>query len=252
MSEETNLVPAQHAYHLMDMLGTIERMAGKVDADTMQKLLDMQLTVMQRQAEIEFNEAFTQLSAKLPRIVKKGSVAYKDKQSGKSDEAFKFATYEDIDVKVRPLLIEHGFSLIYDTEERAGGGLIMTVTLLHVKGHNRKSSIPLALDSSGGKNNIQAMGSSSSYGRRYAMCNILNIVTIGEDDDAGSAFPIDTEQAAEIDALIRETGMNREKFLKVLKVEDVREIRQKDAARALNTLKARKLDQQEKNNADTK
>jgi len=225
-------------------LALIERMAVNpdVDADKMQKLLDMNLKIMDRQAEIEFNQAFGRLSKKLPRIVKKGSVGYKDKKTDIVEEAFKFATYEAIDEKVRPLLQEEGFSLSYDTQERTGGGIVVTAILSHINGHSRTSSIPVALDNSGGKNNIQGMGSSSSYGKRYAMCNILNIVTVGEDDDANSAFTIDTEQAAEIDLMIREVNMNREKFLKVLKVDDVRSIKAKDYARAINSLKAKKYD----------
>lgn len=224
------------------MLALIEKSMTTATPENMQKMLDVQINMMRMQAEIEFNEAFTRLSQKLPRIAKKGTVGYKDKQSGKVEEAFKFATYDTIDEAVRPLLAQEGFSLSYDTEERQGGGLIMTATLLHVKGHSRKSSIPLALDSSGGKNNIQAMGSSSSYGRRYAMCNILNIVTVGEDDDAESAFPIDTEQAVELDLKLTESGLDRKKFMKVLKVEDLRELRQKDFGRAMNTVKAKIYD----------
>ena len=216
--------------------------SGMVDATVIHSLLDAEERWRKSQAEIEFNEAFSRLSQKLPRIVKKGSVAYKDKQSGKSEEAFRFATYETIDEAVRPLLADEGFSMLYDTKEREGGGLIMTATLLHSKGHKMQSSIPLALDSSGGKNNIQAMGSSSSYGRRYAMCNILNIVTIGEDDDANSAFPITTEQAIELDLKLTESGLDRAKFLKILKVEDIRDIRVKDYGRAMNTVKAKIYD----------
>lgn len=216
--------------------------SGMVDATVIHSLLDANERWMKTQAEIEFNEAFTRLSQKLPRIVKKGSVTYKDKQSGKNEEAFKFATYDTIDEAVRTLLSGEGFSLLYDTKEREGGGLIMTATLLHVKGHSRQSSISLDLDSSGGKNKIQAMGSSSSYGRRYAMCNILNIVTVGEDDDANSAFPITTEQAVELDLKLTESGIDRIKFMKVLKVGDLRDLRVKDYGRAMNTVKAKIYD----------
>jgi hypothetical protein len=41
----------------------------------------------------------------------------------------------------------------------------------------------LPLDTSGSKNNVQAVGSSTSYGKRYTATLLLNIRTKGEDDD---------------------------------------------------------------------
>jgi hypothetical protein len=35
----------------------------------------------------------------------------------------------------------------------------------------------------GGKSNVQAVGSTNSYLRRYFACNIFNIVIVGDDDD---------------------------------------------------------------------
>jgi hypothetical protein len=227
------------------MLAAIERMSEKADPETLSKLLDVQMRVMAKQAEMEFNSAFTDMSQRLPRIIKKGSVGYREDKNNKSSaiiEAFKFATYEDIDAKIRPILQEFGFSLSFDTQERAGGGVVVTATLAHRNGHSRSSSIPVALDNSGGKNNIQGMGSSSSYGKRYAMCNILNIVTVGEDDDAEGAFVINDEQIEEIEQLILDSGTKPAAFLKLLKAETLSDIKQKDFARAVNSLKAKKLD----------
>lgn len=224
------------------MLAAIERMAEKADPETLSKLLDVQLRVMDKQAEMEFNSAFTEMSMRIPRIIKKGSVGYKDKATQKTEEAFRFATYEDIDAKIRPVLQEFGFSLSFDTQERAGGGVVVTATLAHRNGHSRSSSISVALDNSGGKNNIQGMGSSSSYGKRYAMCNILNIVTVGEDDDAEGAFCINEGQISEIEQLIIESGTKPAAFLKLLKAETLNDIKQKDFARAVNSLKAKLYD----------
>ena len=39
------------------------------------------------------------------------------------------------------------------------------------------------LDTTGGKSEVQAAGSTNSYLRRYIACNIFNIVVVGDDDD---------------------------------------------------------------------
>ncbi|WP_409524602.1 ERF family protein [Pseudomonas sp.] len=62
----------------------------------------------------------------------------------------------------------------------------------------------LPLDTSGSKNAVQAVGSSTSYGKRYVMSALLNLTTRGEDDD-GHAVPtanVTSVQAAGITALL--------------------------------------------------
>ncbi len=58
--------------------------------------------------------------------------------------------------------------------------------------------MPLPLDTSGSKNNIQGMGSSLTYGKRYLVTAMLNIVTEGEDKDGNDNPPITEEQVNKI------------------------------------------------------
>lgn len=222
-------------------LALIERMAinPAVDADKMAKLLDMQLKVMDRQAEIAFTEAMTRLMPRLPVIDKKGTISFKDKNG--VERKTPFARYEDIDEAIRPLLIEEGFSLSFDTEATAGAPLIKG-TLSHKSGHYRTVSMPLPLDTSGSKNNLQAMGSTISYGKRYLVGMLLNIITRNEDDDGGylDSLPIDTEKAANINTRVMKFGdAYHAKFLAYMKVNDVREIMQKDFKKAITALEAK-------------
>lgn len=215
------------------------------DIAKMERLFDLYERAQKRQAEIEFNESLSRISQKMPRITRSSTVAYdvdkNDKTKGKVD-AFKFASYENIDKVIRPLLVEEGFSLSYTTEPRVGdgGGLMMTGTLSHRSGHSRSASISLALDASGGKNNIQAMGSSSSYGKRYTMCMLLNIVTVGEDDDGNGATFITTEQVLEIESQLEEIDADLAKFLEFMNVETIGDILLKDLPKATNMIAAKK------------
>jgi hypothetical protein len=85
------------------------------------------------------------------------------------------------------------------------------------------------------------MGSTTSYGRRYTMCMLLNIVTVGEDDDGrGADSVVENEQAVEIDLLIAEVDANKGKFLKFMGVGDVRDIKAADYQKAVNALAAKK------------
>lgn len=224
-----------------NMFEVVARAAAdpKLDAEKLMKLLDMQEHIMAKQAEIDFNSALARLD--LPRIVRKGSVAYSDK-SGVSKEAFKFARWEDIDKVIRPLLSAEGFTLSFNSDARDGGGAVITGTLSHVGGHSRKASLPLALDNSGGKNNIQGMGSTISYGKRYTATMLLNIVTVGEDDDGGGDDEVITnEQAVEIDLLVVEVKADRERFLKWIGAFEVQNIKAKDYEKAVSKLNEKKV-----------
>jgi len=221
------------------VLDIISRVASdpNLDASKLMTLLDAQERIMNKNAEIAFNDAMSRLSSKMPRIVRSGSVGYKNKDSGKMEEAFKFARWEDIDQKIRPLLAEEGFSLSFNSQAREGGGAVITGTLSHVGGHSRSASLPLALDNSGGKNNIQGMGSTISYGKRYTATMLLNIVTIGEDDDGDGDHDILTnEQAVEIDLMIPKDPAYKTRFLKFMGVKDVQSIHAGDYQKAVDAL----------------
>lgn len=153
---------------------------GKLDA-----LMKMQERLEDRQAEREFAAALRAAQAELPQIEKHGLLELVG-QGGQSKGSYKFARWEDMDKVLRPIMERHGFTLRFDMAMREGGGAVITGTLLHIAGHSASASIPLALDSGPGRNNLQAMGSTMSYGRRYVAEMLFNIVRKGDDDDGVS------------------------------------------------------------------
>ena len=207
-----------------------------VDVAKLAALLDMQAKMEARQAEREAIEAFTALSANLPRVKKTGVIDMGTKGS------MKFAKWEDMDKVIRPLLVENGFSLSFNSVERPGGGLTVTGELMHRSGHVRTATIALALDTGAGRNNLQAMGSSLSYGKRYCAEMLLNIVREGDDDDGtkgGAAF-VTAEQVAELQGLIEETGADEAKFLQAAGAAHIGEIAAGAYTMAKNLLLSRK------------
>jgi hypothetical protein len=81
--------------------------------------------------------------------------------------------------------------------------------------------MPAPLDTTGGKSDVQAVGSTNSFLRRYVACNIFNIVVVGDDDD-GTGGPIDTAQTKTIVELIKKAKAGP-KFLKYMKAQSVAE-----------------------------
>lgn len=215
MSNE--IAPLEHD----SFLSLIERLAidDRVDPAKVSAMLDIQERMMAKKAEAEFNEAFRRLRGKLP-IIKKGDVVeYKGK------EVFKFAKWEKVQAIIDDIIAEEGFDLTFDSEIHPTG--TATIAILHHQGgHTRRiSTPPLPLDSGGGKNAIQGIGSSMSYGQRYATKFALNLRF--EDDDnghRGGLVFINVEQQKIINELIAETKTDIDRFLRALEVASVENI----------------------------
>lgn len=242
---QASKIVAHQAAEQPNMLAIVARAAADpaVDVSKMQALLDMQERIMGRQAQAEFNQAFARLSGKMPRIKRDGTVSYEDKQGNKKP-AFKFARWEDIMRAIGPDLDAEGFALTFKTQPRAGdgGGLLVTGKLLHVGGHFEEASIPLPLDSSGGKNNLQGYGSTFSYGKRYTATMLLNIVTEGEDDCgvAGAQEFIPEATVNTIAAELKKRKIPEADFVVAMGVRSIEEIQVKDLAAARNAIAAYK------------
>lgn len=150
-----------------------------VDITKMQALLDMRERLQDKESERAFYSAFATMQGKLPTITKSGEI--KDR-NGKVQS--RYARWEDINEAIKPILQEHGFVLSFKT---TNGGADICGILAHSGGHREVSEIRLPADVGGAKNAVQAVGSSVSYGKRYMACALLNINSMGEDDDGQGA-----------------------------------------------------------------
>jgi hypothetical protein len=224
-------VPSEHK----EMMTLIERalIDPAITPEKLNGLYDFKLRLDSRAAEIEANGAFALVITKMPRIKKNGMIDY-----GKGQKPIPYGKWEDVQDAIRPVYEAEGFTLSFDNENREGGGLIVHAILRHANGHVFKSSMPVPLDTSGGKQNVQGMGSSSSYGQRYATKSLFNLVFEGEDDDGARAGIelITLEQCKVINALLESTKADTTRFFQYMEVAEVASVQKKDYARALNAL----------------
>lgn len=196
------------------LISVVEKLAQNpnISVDVLSRMLDMQERIMAKNAEMAFNEAMADMQDELP-MIEKTSKAHNSK----------YAKLEDIHKEISPVLKKFGFSLSFDSEW-AEKHVVITGTLSHRAGHNKSSNIRLPIDNSGSKNDVQGMGSTISYARRYLLGMLLNIVTKDEDDDGNTLRTITIEQAADLDERLNACGANKPKFLKMYGVTDIRNI----------------------------
>lgn len=234
--------PATEAATIMAM---IERLATNPDipVERTEQLFALYQRVQADAARKSFDAAFAAMQPELPIIGKAGDM--KDRE-GKSRG--KYALWEDIAESIVPVLSRHGFGLSF--RPKVEDGVVSTVAILSRDGHREISGpFPVPFDKSGGKNDAQAIGSATSYGKRYTAISLLNIILRGEDDDArktGIGELIDDEQALALRRLIEDAHADTAKLLEVAKAERIEDIRAADFPKIKAILEKRiKLAKQE-------
>jgi hypothetical protein len=206
-----------------DIFSIVARAAAdpNVDIDKLERLLEMQERVHARNARTAYYAALAEMQPNLPVIDEKGGILDKNKNVQST-----YALWEDVNEAIRPILSEYGFSLTFKVR-RAEGEIITTGILSHREGHSETTELALPTDNSGSKNSVQAVGSSTSYGKRYTAYALLNLTTRGEDDDgdkAGRKPPVDDVRHKLLNDLADAVGADKRKLCQHLSTRGKMEI----------------------------
>lgn len=232
VQEQPAQVVAMGAAPLMEV---ISRAAAdpNTDVDKLERLLGMYERITAQQAKAAFTSALAQMQPELPIIQERGEAANK----------ITYARWEDINEAIRPLLHAHGFALNFRIG-RVDGTVAVTGILSHADGHSEETTLDLPVDTGPGRNAVQSVGSSVSYGKRYTAIALLNITSRhrqDRDDDGNAAGGlISAEQVRTLDALIKGADADRAAFLKYLGVSDLADLPATKFKAALNALQAKK------------
>lgn len=164
-----------------------------------------------RKSERNFAAAFAALQAEIETIQATTIIPSKDGSMRSS-----FAPFEEIDKQVRPLCLKHGFTYSFSEGAFQQAKITKICRLQHADGHSRENPYSVRIGSGPpGASESQADGSAHSYAKRGALCDALNIVVHGIDNDArmeGAA--VTPDQAFELERRVKESNSNVTAFLK--------------------------------------
>ena len=209
------------------MIQVIERIAlnPDVDVDKMEKVMDMQERMMDRNAELEFNQAMTHVQNNLPVIPKD---AYNEHTKSH------YSRHETIVKAIKPVYTREGFAISFSEAETPQikdqpKSIKIIGVLRHKAGHSETYFTVLPIDKTGiggtvNKTGVHATGSTITYGRRYLTCMIFDVAT-GDDTDGNIPTVVDEtiyiseEQSNSLYAKIDGHGVNKTGFYKWLKSE---------------------------------
>ena len=224
-------------------LAMIDRMIEKgITADNvaaLKELRGMHIDQEERNAKKAFSKAFREMQAELPPIAPTKIVP--DKQG---NTKFKYAPYDELMRIVGPIMQKHGFAPSFSTKFHEGR-VISVCTLIHDDGHERTNEYSVRIGSGPpGATESQADGAANQYAQRGALCDALNIVIQGRDNDARDlGAPVTADQAEDLRQRVADTKSNEAVFLKfagATKYEDIPAVRYKDLDAMLRTKEGRR------------
>ena len=155
----------------------------EIDAGKIETMARLGIDLQDREIQAQFNQDLNAALFEMPIITRGGIITIPAKGDQPARSQGRYAKFEDIDRVVRPILQRNNLAIRFDVSEKDQQITVQPI-LSHKNGHTeRGGAMRLPLDTSGAKNNVQGAGSAVSYGKRYTMCAMLNIITEGTDDD---------------------------------------------------------------------
>ena len=190
------------------------------DVDKLEKLMDLQQRWQAEQARRSFFNSMNAVQSEIEPI---------RKDAINSFTKTRYAQLETIHKALCPIYTKAGFSLSFsEGDAKRDGDVRVSAMVMHRDGHCQEYHADLALDAAGArgganKTDVQAKGSTFSYGRRYLEMLIFNLCLVNEDDDGvgRSTAAITEDQAMNLRELCEASGRRVETLCQLAGVADL-------------------------------
>lgn len=182
-----------------------------VDADKLEKLVDVQLKVLSENARRDFNAALADVQRNLPAVAK---------DAANDQTRSRYARHESIARAIKPVYTAEGFSTSFSQADGPEGYIRIKGTLRHVGGHDEEYFVDLPIDDKGikgqtNKTQLHATGSTLTYGRRYLTCLMFD-VAVGDDTDGNQPAPPPLTEDEQVELYAKATELFGDKAPDVL------------------------------------
>lgn len=178
--------------------------------EVLERLWALQIQVEAATSKRLFDEAFAKFQAELPDIERDSPGHFGP-----------FASVDNIRKKILPLLNQYGLTHHWEYPSDLNNETGVT-SVISGFGHERRNTMYAELDKSGGKNTIQAKGSTKSYLERYTFRSNVGATISGVDDDGQQSGGTMENLADWLDAIAGCNSLEQLKteYLKALNVAD--------------------------------
>lgn len=197
-----------------DVAGMMEKALamGPEGVSALRELVTLHREQQEYNARLEFAEALSRFQEECPPIPRSSVAGFKTRSG--QEVAYKYAGLEEILTTTREALRRHGFSLGFDTTV-VGPLMQVTGILRHVNGHAERSSFSVPTSSANpGMSDQQKYAGALTFAKRSVIISLLGLIVSDPDTESQEdAATLTDDQAANLEALVDETGTDRNKFL---------------------------------------
>lgn len=218
------------------------------DLEKIEKMLELQIKWEENEAKKAYHKAMATFKADPPKVWRDLQVKYTANN--------KVTEWSHADLGVAGEAIGKGLgdnqlNHTWRTEQLEDNQIKVTCIITHELGHSESTWLKSPPDSSGGKNSIQAIGSTTFYLERYTLFAIAGLAPARMDDD-GKGSDVEVEyvskgQVVAMQKIIDEKGLDTDLFFTYVsesivnsEVKKLEEIPKKDFKEVMIVLKKAK------------
>lgn len=252
--KRTTISPAEMLYAALEKGATTESMA------TLSQMLELQQKWEANEARKAWHSAMSSWKTKTPVITKTKEVDFTNSKGNRTH--YFHADLADACKVISESMSPFGLSVTWKTKQ-IENKIEVTCYITHEFGHSEFTSLAGIPDESGGKNGLQAIGSTVSYLERYTLFALCGLAAHGQDDDGrGAGNPaqgkgdtglktlsyLSPEQVEEFKKIIGYKGIEEDRFLKYMGSESIDRIKASDyekGAMALSKAKGTEVPKEE-------
>ncbi len=209
--------------------------------EQIEKLVALAEREQAKRAKRAFEGSVAAFKQNPPAVLRNKLVEF---DTSKGRTSYRHASLDNVCAQLDPALAKHGLSARWKTEQLDGGLIRVTCILSHVEGHSEETRLQCTADISGGKNAIQAVGSTVTYLERYTLLAACGIAVQNADDDglaAGNADPIiSDEQRKQLCDLMNAKRADFDKFCEFFKIPEIGELPQSKFTQAMSMVSQKK------------
>lgn len=164
----------------------LELLARGVKTEQIGVVMDLRDRQDTKEQEQAMTEAMAGFKSEAIEIIKRKHVKFK---TDKGWTEYDHAELADVIDAVTPQLSRYGLSVTWKPTKQTSDWVEVTCWVKHVRGGSDQASLGAAPDKTGGKNNIQAIGSSCTYLSRYLTLLLLGLAAKDQDNDGRGGTP---------------------------------------------------------------
>lgn len=156
------------------------------DPDQLAKMMELQFRWETNEARKAWVEAMAAFKADAPKILKTKHV-----NQGAGKPQYDHAELDKICTAIIEGLNKHALQHRWEAEQ-ANGAVAVSCIIQHKLGHSERTTLSGPADQTGGKNSIQAIGSTVTYLQRYTLLSATGLAAENQDTDGKAPIlPLD-------------------------------------------------------------